>query len=994
MQYLGFPCIEVPGSMMGLARPASGGRSDGRFVTKSWQVCDCGNSMINGSPASGTSSASGVQAPTLQGGSTTSSTADAVVAKPLHRMTSQDAALQWLTAYNSGSVVSKVAVDDWQVKRLQELVPGFEVPGLLLINVSKPLFQQPADMTVKMFIIPDDSLKAASALLPSLTSLPLLIHNREQEQKADLPEVTLQLTLPSLRLPTLAIPNLAEVAQRMLAHVPSLHQLLPSLAGQAVEDHAGMHWQLNAMDFAGLTNGLSGAATTSGTPTLLSSFLSILNGSVPGQAMDVNHLLELLDRLRAAGVGDGPGGLLDIENMIVALDGLRRAGHGAMQVSQTFFDFLRSLNREAVARHLPDLSNIIDMAQTVHQAETKLVLDHDTSGIVGLLNSVKDRTYGTIDLSGIASLVEGLQAADSSLRKLAASIRQAEANLFLNGDPSYIVGLLQQVMSGRLDMSGLHALVQGLQQAGSNVRNLIQTIQLAEARLILAHDPTDAVTLLQGVLGGTGMDLSGLNALLQLLQHGDGQPGHVILDLLDGRNNNALLARDGSSGAGAQQLTNNIQQVQGSMANVTSIVGLLQPPKSSLSPAAGSAPTAAQVAKTNGTAVPNITVTAVPVGAAAASGDTGVQIMKVVAIDTPTTAAPHQSASPASLPSFTAAVAAGAQSPMTAPQSSAMPASQIHTVPPTFPTAVNTVSQPSQPATTAAPAMSVSSTQAPTASLAMQSSMYSPVYERTNGAVDLQSLASLLQALGQQGFQLADLAGIMGSSNNMGQLRTSASDARRGQGSLPVNPLMMKEILSASDQVIAGGAAVDASDLALLLALMKARRQQPATTASSILIPASGVQPGQPLGARNNPPTNMQANSGPGASSMQVTLHTNSSSSSTGAVGGSAPQPISTNEPDAIISPGEAAAILSAAASDSSDQDSDAASTLYSAGAVDADSYKQFLQESKQEPAWSSNTAFMDPKEPDQRLIKDYAIEVFLLMPWVVLGGGRLVLLA
>jgi hypothetical protein len=918
--------------------------------------------MTNGNPTQSTHPNPGKTVPAAQGGSTLSSTADVLVSKPVSKMTAHDAALQWLTAFNSGSVVSKVAVDDWQINRLKEIIPGFNVPGLLLVNISKPLFKQPADLKFKVYIIPDDALKATSALLPSLTSLPLLVYGKEQPKSMHLPEVTLQFTLPSIRLPTVAIPNLVEVAQRMSAHVPSLQNLFPSLAHVSTA-HIEAH--LDAMNFSGLTQGLSGAIHPSSAPPLLSSVLSILNGSLPGQGTDVNGLLEMLDTLRASEVGDGPDGLLDIENLMVALDGLRRAGHGSMQVSQAFFEFLQSLNREAVARHLPDLSNIINLAHSVHSAENTSVLNHHPSGMVDLLNSVKERTYGTIDLSGIASLIEGLQAADASLKKLDHAISQAEANLFLNGDPLYLVDMLKQVVSGKLDMSGLHALVQGLQQAGANVKHLIQTITLAEARLILAHDPTDAITLLQGVLGGTSLDLSGLNGLLQLLQQGGAHFGHAVLEKLNGGNKQASSVWHGA-GAGAEQLTHNIEQVQGSMANVASIVDLLQLFKSSSSPALGSASATAQVAKSKVSNGLTKTITVVPGGAAVGSTETatGSSLVKVPTTDTQMTVPASQNSSAAAALSLTAP-AAGAQSQMTSPQVSAMAASHKSTVSPTTAGGANAVTDIMPSATNAAPSMSVTSTTVPAASLAMQSSMSDPNFidDSSSGAADLQSLAVLLSSLGEQGYQLTDLAGlwdIMEPANNQAQFRIAKPEQSTGNFNSSLSPLKLKEILSTSGEVVAGNAVADASDLALLSAILKARQR---SSPRSLPISSSGEQSGLNLGANSPQMANVQAYPGAARERKQSPPQLTTDTKSVSRVSASGGQLLPSNETDGLISSDEVAAILSSA-SDSSNQDLDSASSLYSAGASNSTSYKQILQESKQEPAaWSIDTAFMDPKE-------------------------------
>jgi hypothetical protein len=81
---------------------------------------------------------------------------------------------QWATAFAAKAQLTKAVISQSKLNALRAFVPGFEVPSVLVANVSTPLLKPTVDVNLPIYTIPDESLESVTLLLPNITSLPLL----------------------------------------------------------------------------------------------------------------------------------------------------------------------------------------------------------------------------------------------------------------------------------------------------------------------------------------------------------------------------------------------------------------------------------------------------------------------------------------------------------------------------------------------------------------------------------------------------------------------------------------------------------------------------------------------------------------------------------------------------------------------------------------------------------------------------------------------------
>jgi hypothetical protein len=81
---------------------------------------------------------------------------------------------QWATAFAAKAKLTKAVISQSKLNALKAFVPGFEVPSVLVANVSTPLLKPTVDVNLPIYTIPDESLSSVTLLLPNITSLPLL----------------------------------------------------------------------------------------------------------------------------------------------------------------------------------------------------------------------------------------------------------------------------------------------------------------------------------------------------------------------------------------------------------------------------------------------------------------------------------------------------------------------------------------------------------------------------------------------------------------------------------------------------------------------------------------------------------------------------------------------------------------------------------------------------------------------------------------------------
>ncbi|KAF6261548.1 hypothetical protein COO60DRAFT_753213 [Scenedesmus sp. NREL 46B-D3] len=93
-----------------------------------------------------------------------------------------DILAQWVAGVVQASPLQQLNVSDSGLVKLQELLPDMpdKGPALLLLNISSPFLAQPVVkelVNLPTVVIPDSLIGNVSAVLPTLTSLPSILHN-------------------------------------------------------------------------------------------------------------------------------------------------------------------------------------------------------------------------------------------------------------------------------------------------------------------------------------------------------------------------------------------------------------------------------------------------------------------------------------------------------------------------------------------------------------------------------------------------------------------------------------------------------------------------------------------------------------------------------------------------------------------------------------------------------------------------------------------------
>jgi hypothetical protein len=240
-KWLGHPCLEVPGSPPSLvANVLQDIATSPRFVARAWKACDCAANVPTPEQAlhmpvlaeDGSLRSFTPIKPSAPGGSSTWAAPAAASApgqggqgqaqaqaqaqaqgafplQPVYSMSSKDVVAQWLVAAAGGAALPHVTLPASVAAGLQQLIPGFSLPALVVSDASRPLLAAPKWMQhVPVHVLPAAALATLLGVLPELTSLPTLA----------LPEgMTRERAATELALP----PNM-HVSHMMVATLPML----------------------------------------------------------------------------------------------------------------------------------------------------------------------------------------------------------------------------------------------------------------------------------------------------------------------------------------------------------------------------------------------------------------------------------------------------------------------------------------------------------------------------------------------------------------------------------------------------------------------------------------------------------------------------------------------------------------------------------------------------------------------------------------------------
>lgn len=138
--------------------------------------------------------------------------------QPVLGMEMPDVLAQWATAFASKANLKKYIISQSKLNALRAFIPGFEVPSILVANVSSPLMKPGLDLSFDMpvFTIPDESLASVSLLLPNITSLPLLCIPKIMGAQALLNATAFH----GLNVHNFTIPSMERVVERLLSIFP------------------------------------------------------------------------------------------------------------------------------------------------------------------------------------------------------------------------------------------------------------------------------------------------------------------------------------------------------------------------------------------------------------------------------------------------------------------------------------------------------------------------------------------------------------------------------------------------------------------------------------------------------------------------------------------------------------------------------------------------------------------------------------------------------
>jgi len=151
--------------------------------------------------------------------------------QPVMGMDMPDVLAQWATAFATKAPLKKYIISQSKLNALRAFVPGFEVPSILVANVSSPLMKNSIDLDMPVFTIPDDSLSSVSMLLPNITSLPLMC-----VPKAMGASLLFNKTgFGGLDVHNFTIPSLERVVERLLSIFPPPEWAVSIVSGKFAE---------------------------------------------------------------------------------------------------------------------------------------------------------------------------------------------------------------------------------------------------------------------------------------------------------------------------------------------------------------------------------------------------------------------------------------------------------------------------------------------------------------------------------------------------------------------------------------------------------------------------------------------------------------------------------------------------------------------------------------------------------------------------------------
>jgi hypothetical protein len=141
-----------------------------------------------------------------------------------------DVLAQWATAFATKAHLKKYIISQSKLNALRAFVPGFEVPSILVANVSSPLMKHSVDVDMPIFTIPDDALSSVSMLLPNITSLPFVCVPKILGKNAMFNHTGLGLDVHNF-----TIPSMERVVERLLSIFPPPEWAVSIVSGKFAE---------------------------------------------------------------------------------------------------------------------------------------------------------------------------------------------------------------------------------------------------------------------------------------------------------------------------------------------------------------------------------------------------------------------------------------------------------------------------------------------------------------------------------------------------------------------------------------------------------------------------------------------------------------------------------------------------------------------------------------------------------------------------------------
>lgn len=142
-----------------------------------------------------------------------------------------DVLAQWATAFATKAQLKKYIVSQSKLNALRAFVPGFEVPSVLVANVSSPLMKPDLQFDMPVFTIPDESLSSVAMLLPNITSLPMLCLPKIMGAEALFNKTGFH----ALDVHNFTIPSMERVVERLLSIFPPAEWAVSIVSGKFSE---------------------------------------------------------------------------------------------------------------------------------------------------------------------------------------------------------------------------------------------------------------------------------------------------------------------------------------------------------------------------------------------------------------------------------------------------------------------------------------------------------------------------------------------------------------------------------------------------------------------------------------------------------------------------------------------------------------------------------------------------------------------------------------